>query len=228
MRMDFGPAFWILCAIAALAALAYGLVFLNRPPNLARAAVKTLFMAAMAAAFVSANAPHIFITALITAAFGDFLLAWPKSRAALGAGILAFLVMQALYFLIFFGLWIMSGENAPLWPRYAAMALIAITTFAFLIWLAPKLGWLALGVVPYAIAIAATTIMAMWLPWAGWAAMLGMLLFFVSDGVLAAELFRLPADSPARRLTAPLVWWTYAFAQGLIAAGVVLAARAMV
>jgi hypothetical protein len=31
----------------------------------------------------------------------------------------------------------------------------------------------------------------------------------------------LPADAPARRFTAPVVWWTYATAQVLIVWGVI-------
>ena len=49
--------------------------------------------------------------------------------------------------------------------------------------------------------------------------MLGVVSFLVSDFVLAAELFRLPADAPARRITAPVVWWTYVAAQVLIVTG---------
>ena len=80
---------------------------------------------------------------------------------------------------------------------------------------------MAIAVVPYAIAITAMGVMAMWLPWIGWPASLGALLFLTSDFVLAAELFRLPADAPARRFTAPVVWWTYATAQVLIVWGVI-------
>ncbi len=62
---------------------------------------------------------------------------------------------------------------------------------------------------------------AMWLPWVGWPAMLGVVLFLISDFVLAAELFRLPADAPVRRITAPVVWWTYVAAQTFIIWGVI-------
>lgn len=227
MDWNFGAPFWALAAIGLAAAFAYGALLLHRPPTLFRAIVKTLFCAAFAAAFAVAGAPTPLVLALACAALGDFFLAF-KQTWALGLGILAFLVMQLVYFLIFFGLWIMSGDNAPLWPRYAAMAFIVVASIAFLIWLAPKLRWLALGVVPYSLAIAATACMAMWMPWAGWAAALGMILFLVSDGVLSAELFRLAPDAPARRLTTPIVWWTYAAAQMLIMIGIVHAARAMV
>jgi len=96
----------------------------------------------------------------------------------------------------------------------------------FLIWMAPKLGWMALGVIPNAIAITGMGAAAMWLPWIGWPAMLGALLFLISDFVLAAELFRLPPDAPVRRITTRVVWWTYAVAQTLIIWGVINLVRA--
>ena len=83
---------------------------------------------------------------------GDFFLAFDK-KWLLPLGILSFLIAQLAYLLIFFALWFFSGDNSPLWPRYVAMALIIATAIGFLIWMAPKLGWMALGVVPYAIAI---------------------------------------------------------------------------
>jgi uncharacterized membrane protein YhhN len=225
--MEFGPVFWALIAVSAAAPIAYGLFFLNRPPSLVRAGVKTAFMAALAAAFEIAGARGILVLAFAAAALGDFFLAFDK-KWTLGLGIITFLASQLLYLTIFFALWMFAGDNAPFWPRYAALALIAFTTLAFLIWLAPKLGWLALGVVPYSLAIGAMAAMAWWIPWAGWPAMLGVMLFLISDGVLSAELFRLAPDAPARRMTAPLVWWSYAAAQALIAFGIIAAARATV
>lgn len=226
MHLDFGTPFWALAALSASAALLYGIVFLNRPPSLLRAAVKTLFMASLAGAFLVAHAPPPLIFALGAAALGDFFLAFDKTWA-LGLGILSFLFMQVLYLLMFFGLWMLSGDNSPLWPRYAMMAIIVIASLGFLVWIAPKLKWLALGVVPYSLAIAAMACMAMWLPWAGWPAMLGVISFVVSDGVLSTELFKLGPDAPVRRITAPLVWWTYAGAQALIVWGIVRAAGVM-
>lgn len=220
MGMEFGPPFWALAGLAVAAAVLHGLVFLRRPQSLLRAAVKTLFMAALTAAFYLAGAPFPLLVALAASAFGDFFLAFDK-KWLLPFGILSFLIAQLAYLLIFFGLWMFSGDNAPLWPRYLAMGLIIAAAIGFLIWMAPKLGWMALGVVPYAIAITGMAAQAMWLPWPGWPAMLGVVSFLVSDFVLAAELFRLPADAPARRITAPVVWWSYAAAQLLIVTGIV-------
>lgn len=223
MGVTLGP-FAALAALSGAAALAYGLYFLNKPPSFLRAIVKTIFMGALTAAFVISGTHPLLIIALAAAAAGDFFLAFDK-KWVLPFGILSFLVCQLAYFLIFTAIWFFSGDNSPLWPRYAAMALIFATTIGFLIWMAPKLGWMAFGVVPYAIAITAMAAMAMWLPWPTWPAMIGAVSFLVSDFVLATELFRLPPDAAVRRLTAPVVWWTYVAAQVLIVTGLVLAVQ---
>jgi uncharacterized membrane protein YhhN len=222
--MSFAPAFWALTALGLIAAAAYGTYFLHRPPTFMRAVVKTLFMGAVAAGLIAAGAPRPLILAIVFSAFGDFFLAFDK-KWLLPFGILSFLLAQLIYVVIFLALWFFSGDNAPFWPRYIAMGAVIATAIAFLIWMGPKLGWMALGVVPYAIAIAGMGAAAMWLPWPAWPAMLGAVLFLISDFVLAAELFRLSPDAPARRLTAPIVWWTYAAAQMLIVVGLIIAAR---
>jgi uncharacterized membrane protein YhhN len=222
MDLTFGPTSWALAGLGAVAALAYGLWFLDKPPSWPRALLKTVPLAALAGAFCLAGAHPLLVLALAASAAGDFLLAFDKPWI-LPLGILSFLAAQMLYILIFLGLAIGGGDGA--WPmlRFGAMAIIVIITIAFLIWMAPKLGWMALGVVPYAAAISAMACMAIQLPWSGWPAMLGAASFLVSDLVLSAELFRLPADAPARRITRPLVWWSYIAAQTLIVWGIAAA-----
>lgn len=220
-----GPAFFALASLGAAAAIAYGAVFLHRPESLVRALVKTLFMGALTVAFALTGTHPLLLIALAASALGDFLLAF-KARWVLPFGILSFLIAQLAYLLIFTALWFFSGDNSPLWPRYIAMGAIVLATLGFLVWLAPRLGWMALGVVPYAIAITAMASMAMWLPWPAWPAMLGAVSFLASDLVLAAELFRLPPEAPARRITTPLVWWSYVAAQALIVTGVLIIVRA--
>lgn len=221
MGLEFDAVFWALIALGAMAATAYGLYFLNRPPTLVRALVKTLFLASWTAAFVIAGAHPIVVFAIAASALGDFFLAFDK-KWILPFGILSFLLAQLAYLVGFAAIWFFSGDNSPLWPRYLAMGALVATSVGFLIWMAPKLGWMALGVVPYAVAITAMASMAMWLPWSGWPAMLGAASFVTSDFVLATELFRLPPDAPVRRITAPVVWWTYVAAQALILLGIVL------
>lgn len=217
--------FWALVVAGAAAAIGYGVVFVGKPPTLAGAVVKTAFMAPLAVAFARAGAHPFLTAALVASALGDLALAFDK-KWLVPFGILAFLLAQLAYFFIFMALWMIAPDGDPLWPRYLVMGLLVATTLGFLVWMAPKLGWMALGVVPYSIAITGMACMAMWLPWRGWPAMLGALSFVTSDLVLATELFRLAPDAPERRITAPVVWWSYAAAQLLIVAGILLAAPA--
>ena len=114
----------------------------------------------------------------------------------------------------------LPSKSAPSPTAFVPLAALALAAIALAIW-RRKLGAVPLAAMIYAGAITAMAIAAMWLPWIGWLAMLGAVSFLVSDLVLAAELFRLPAGASVRRLTAPVVWWTYVAAQTLIVAGVI-------
>jgi len=220
MSTDFGALFWALAGGGVVAAIGYGLFYLHRPESMARAIAKTLFMAGLTAAFASIGAPWVLLLALAAAAIGDFVLAF-DNKAILPLGILAFLICQLSYLYLF---WTHRADGADLDPtlvRYAAMALVLATAIGFLIWMGPKLGPMAAAVIPYSIAICAMACAAFLLPWRGWPAMVGVVSFLTSDFVLSAELFRLPPDAPARRITVPVVWWTYVAAQVLIVWGLV-------
>ena len=220
MSSNLGISFWALAGAGVLAAVVYGLFYLRRPDSMTRAVVKTLFMAGLTAAFASIGAPWVLLLALAAAAIGDFVLAFDRP-AILPLGILAFLICQLAYLYIF---WTNHGAGAAvgsLLPRHAAMALILATAIGFLIWMGPKLGAMAVPVIVYSAAICAMACAAFLLPWRGWPAMVGVVSFLTSDFVLSAELFRLAPDAPARRITVPVVWWTYVAAQALIAWGIV-------
>lgn len=212
---QFDAVFWGLVAVSAAAAAMYGAAYLHRPPGRARAVVKTLFMAPLAAAFVLAQAPALLIAGIVASAFGDAFLAFDK-KWALPAGIGAFLLAQLCYLALFIQY---ALPDDPATPRYLAMGAVAATVLVFLMWLWPKLGQLAFGVVPYTLAIGAMAIASFRLPWANMPVMAGAVCFVISDGVLSAELFKLAPDAPARRITAPLVWWSYVAAQLLITLG---------
>jgi uncharacterized membrane protein YhhN len=124
---------------------------------------------------------------------------------------------------------LMSGGSepaltAPPTPVLGPLLLLVLA-IAFS-WIRRDLGGTRLGSMIYAGAIVAMACTAMWLPWFALPASLGALSFLVSDFVLAAELFRIPPDAPARRITAPVVWWTYVAAQALIVCGLVRVALA--
>lgn len=211
----FETVFWALVALSVASAALYGFVYLDRPPSLVRAVVKTLFMAPLALAFMLAQAPLLLIVGIVASAFGDWFLALDK-KWTLPAGIGAFLLAQLAYLALFLTY---AHADDPLTPRYLAMGAIAATVLVFLLWLWPKLGPLAFGVVPYSLAIGAMAIASFNLPWANAPVMAGAVSFVISDGVLSAELFKLAPEAKARRITGPVVWWTYVAAQLLITLG---------
>jgi hypothetical protein len=121
-----------------------------------------------------------------------------------------------------------SFDDIALWqPHELALFWGALALSALFIWLRRDLGAVPLAGMVYAAVLTQMALMSFWLPWAGWMAMLGAFLFLVSDGVLSWEIFRLAPDAPVRRITAPVVWWTYAGAQWLIALGLMFTARAV-
>jgi uncharacterized membrane protein YhhN len=134
----------------------------------------------------------------------------------LGALLPVFVVSGLIYF---------NGEPGSR-PPLIGFAPLGGVLFAAIVLAAIRrsLGAVPLVAMIYAGAISAMAIAAMWLPWIGWPAMLGAVSFLASDLVLAAELFRLPTDAPARRWTSPVVWWTYVAAQFGLIAGVLLVA----
>lgn len=287
MGRHFDPAFWALIALGIAAAIIYGRFFLNRRESIVRALVKTGMMASFAVAFSLHGAFPPLLIAFGGAALGDFFLAFSK-KWTLPLGIFFFLIAQLAYFAIFLAMWMFAGDNAPLWPRYAMMVLLALLVLGYLSWfwripafararfssaitvvcfillgaLIPfiilatrtflghdvddqtlwtgiglgafvlftafmgwtrrELGGLRLAGMTYAGAILLMVVQSFWVPWAGWPAMVGAVLFLLSDLVLAAELFRLPANAPVRDITGSVVWWTYASAQILIVAGILL------
>ncbi len=221
MGENLAGAFWTLGGLGAAAAAIYGLFYLNKRESLGRAALKALYMVALAGAFESAGAPWIVIVALAAAAIGDFVLAF-DNKAVLPFGILAFLICQLAYLYFF---WTHRASGPALEPsalRYAAMALVLATAIGFLLWMGPKLGAMAVPVILYSVAICAMAASAFVLPWRAWPAMAGVASFLTSDFVLSAELFGLGPDAPARRMTAPVVWWTYVAAQLMIGWGIVV------
>ncbi len=279
-------------ALSALAAAGYGFYFLHRPAGLVRAVVKTAAVAALATGLALGGAHPMLVVALALSALGDFALAF-NGLIALALGIFAFLLAQIIYVTIFFALWMLGQALDPLWPRLAALAVLAASVLGFLLWLwrepqTPRgrphayvamiaglafgclpvlslpliaaipmgtignitpafwmsaaaalivlgiivwmrrdIGPMKFAIMPYAVTITAMAALSLFGSWAAWPAMLGAALFVISDGVLAGELFKLAPDAPARRITSPIVWWTYYAAQCLLALGIILGARAM-
>jgi uncharacterized membrane protein YhhN len=148
----------------------------------------------------------------------------PHAYAAMFAAlVLGFLPLACLPLLFAFSQGTIGNLSWIFWMLVMALCM----ALSVVVFMRRDVGVLRIAVMPYAVTIGVMAYLAMWTPWQAWPAMVGAALFLISDGVLAVELFKLPAGAPARHVTAPLVWWTYYCAQVLIALGVIQAARAL-
>ena len=197
-----------LAALSALAALLYLLADCLRLGPAARSASKTAAIGALAA--IAAGTGPLWLTlALALSAVGDLLLSRPGDRAFL-LGMAAFLAAHLAYLALFL------DRPATGWPPGPVALVLGPLAAGLLVWLWPGLGAFRLPVLVYAAAILAMGLAA--LSRGAPPVRLAAVLFILSDAVLAAERFRLPARSPLRRITAPLIWTTYYAAQALFLA----------
>lgn len=149
--------------------------------------------------------------ALVLSLCGDIAL-MREGNAAFMAGLGSFLLAHGLFVWVFLA----DGVLAP--PVWCGLVLVGAVTF--LVWLLPKTGPLRLPVVVYAAALVAMSLVAagraeLRQDGSGLLAMLGALVFLVSDGALAIRQF----SGPYLRAQL-LILLTYWGAIGLLAASV--------
>jgi uncharacterized membrane protein YhhN len=149
--------------------------------------------------------------ALTFSSLGDALLDLGPDRFFIG-GLLAFLVAHLIYILLF-----VRNRARPLKPRGWQLALVAaVLIYSILLsqWLAPSLGALAGPVMIYVCVITVMVVSAILAgfskPWV----CSGVILFLISDSILAINKFKSPVP-----LGGYLVWATYYLAQYGIAMG---------
>ncbi|MGH9768512.1 MAG: lysoplasmalogenase [Blastocatellia bacterium] len=153
----------------------------------------------------------ILAMALAFSSLGDALLDLDPERLFL-RGLLAFLVAHLIYILLFVRNW-----DRPLRPKGWQLALLAaVLIYSLLLsqWLAPSLGAVAGPVTLYVCVI---TVMAVSAILAGFSkpwVYSGVILFLISDSILAVNKFKSPVP-----LRGYLVWATYYLAQYGIAIG---------
>jgi uncharacterized membrane protein YhhN len=143
--------------------------------------------------------------ALAFSSLGDALLDLDPERLFI-KGLLAFLVAHFIYMLLFVRNWV-----RPLRPKGWQLALVvAVLTYSLLFsqWLAPSLGPVAGPVTVYVCVI---TVMAMSAILAGFSkpwVYSGVILFLISDSILAVNKFKSPMP-----MGGYLIWATYYLAQ---------------
>lgn len=209
--MTLTPIYW---GIAAVLATLY-LARVGDPPGRTRTLIKTLSVVALALVALIGGGFILLVLALLMCAAGDFFLA-RRGETSLKAGMAAFAAGHLLYIVLFINQGGGLGYDAL---RIVMQMAVAAAAFLTARWLWPDLGALRRPVSAYMVIVAAMTLLAIGLPPSLWLVSVGAMLFMTSDALLAGELFKLPADSPSRRWTAPTVWTLYWGGQALITAG---------
>lgn len=175
--------------------------------------LKVLSVAPMAAIAFRAPSPSSVILgmALAFSSLGDALLDLDPGRFFIG-GLLAFLVAHVIYIALF-----VRNRVRPLKPKGWQLTLVvAVLIYSILLsqWLAPSLGTL-LG--PVTLYVCVITVMAISAILAGFSTPWvnsGVILFLISDSILAVNKFKSPAP-----MGGYLIWATYYLAQYGIAIG---------
>mgnify|MGYP003578562071 CR=1 FL=1 len=153
----------------------------------------------------------ILAMALAFSSLGDALLDLDPERLFI-KGLLAFLAAHFIYILLFVRNWV-----RPLRPKAWQLALVgAVLIYNLLLslWLAPSLGAVAGPVMFYVCVITAMAVSAILAGFAKPWVYTGVILFLISDSILAVNKFKSPMP-----MGGYLIWTTYYLAQFGIAIG---------
>ena len=210
----------VLWSLSTLASLVYGLHFTFLQTSWAKTIVKTIPVAAFAVLSWSVGGGALLTGALVLGAIGDLTLSRDGDRNFL-IGLVAFLFGHLLYILLFLG----AGSVAFALPsenwRWFAMGLVIILGVGTYLKLYPAFGALRLPVLLYVIVSLGLGFVALGQPDGdamAWA-VVGALLFILSDIVLAFDLFGDVETERTQRLLAVTVWFSYWGGQCLILVG---------
>lgn len=185
----------VVLALAAILALAYGLLGPSLYAGAAPYALPALFKASsvIVLGLVALSARSRLLGAgLLFGSLGDALLAWSHDTFIFGAG--AFLLGHICYIALFLraGMGFGAALKQPL--RLAAIAAVFAASLATTAFLVPGDSALFAPLSVYTGVLTVMTITSFTLPAARWLAMAGAVLFFISDGFVAAHVFH--ADDP--------------------------------
>lgn len=215
-------------AFSLLLAVLYGSPFKDwafaDAPAWAVAGFKVSSIVVLALIATFARGPLLLIAALIFGAIGDALLAL-GGRVMFLAGAGSFLIGHVCYIALFIRSREVKAFRAP-W-RVGAMIALAIAAIASTSLLVPRESALFAPLVVYTGVLTLMTISSFLLPARAALAMAGAVLFLVSDGFVAANMFH-PQSDPSlafwSSFTGWMVYWTGQ--AGLCLGGLTLRARA--
>ena len=195
----------LIATIAIIFATVYCFNCIKNPQSAWRSFMKTIPVGVLGFGAIWYGSPWLLAFGLIASAIGDFALSRSGQRAFL-TGLVAFAVAHVFYIELFWQGW----SYISLIP----LGLLVAYGMSCEFWLIPHTGslkWAVRGYVVCIVAMAATA--------AGTGhplAILGAVLFVVSDSLLGRGLFRLDTAHPGYLRNSYSVWITYIAAQVLI------------
>lgn len=184
-----------LFALSVVLAIAYGAfgssLCQGAPPYVVATIFKASSIVILGAIALFARS-RLLATALLFGALGDALLAWSPDAFLLGA--IAFLIGHLFYITLFLrtGVGFSAALKRPARPLgMAALVALAIASTTLLV---PRGGALFIPLAVYTGVLTIMTMSSFTLPTTRWLAIAGAVLFFISDGFVAADMFHRPAD----------------------------------
>lgn len=200
---------WLL-SLSAVLAIAYGAFgssfYEDAPPYV----VGTIFKAAcivILGVIALTTRSNLLAAGLCFGALGDAMLAWSPNTFIYGA--LAFLIGHLFYIALFLraGLGLSALKQMP---RLLGATALVVAAIAMTVVLVPRENALFAPLGVYTAVLTLMAITALMLPGTRWLAMAGAVLFFISDGFVAANLFH-PLDEPAwaywRSFAGWMIYW---------------------
>jgi uncharacterized membrane protein YhhN len=192
-----------LWAVSIGAALAYGLVFAQRPPSALRTLVKCVAVGALAAIAYLDSGSVLLAIALAFCTLGDAFLAGDPKRW-LPFGLAAFLTGHVIYVPL-----LGTHGASPSTTFWVSAVVVGAAAGLMLRALWSSLGPLRIPVVVYVFAIVCMVLAALLLPLRFWPATAGAVAFMASDAILSFDLFKGAKLFGSPRLTAWAVWFLY-------------------
>ncbi len=193
-------------SVSAILAIAYGAfgssLYEGEPPYVIGTIFKTSGIAVLVLIALLARS-RLLAAALAFGATGDALLAWSADTFLYGA--FAFLIGHLFYIALWLRAGLGLGEFKKPQRLLAALALIAAAIVMTLL-LVPRDNAMFTPLAVYTGVLTLMAVLSFTLPAARWLAMLGAVLFFISDGFVAANLFH-PAADPTLGFWRSFVGW---------------------
>ncbi len=205
-----------LLVFAVIAAILF-LFILRAKPSMNRAIVKTIGILFLAAIAHDQGGPLPLVLALLFAASGDFLLAFDGEKA-FQIGLAGFLLAQVALVVLF----LRDASASALWiaePWRIVMTVLVVAhalRLALILWRKlPR----AMGVRIVAYALVITMMGVTALGYATPQVIIGVMLFILSDTLIAYERFIIDVEINQHPWISPAIWSTYFVAQLTILLG---------